>query len=398
MANACAAVTAEMQLVEGLLTSVDCNVSAIVTSGYGAMMGPGSQMLIGLTALLTIYVAVLGLRLMLGFGSLRVGDLTITLVKIGAVLALATNWPLYQQLVFNTFFHGPEQIAGQLLGAPDSGRAIQTLRGALQLSFDELQASASFFANRSPGGVSPWIGGAGFGAASLNLSSVLMLVSTLGQMLAIRVVLAALLMAGPAFIGMFLFEATRGVFIGWLRAVIGLAIAPMFAMLALVLQLSLLEPHLADLTALRASGELNLNPAPAIAVLVVTLTTGLVALAGLFAAVTIGLGLRLPFGRKAATAGAATTSAQAGRDAAPLTPGRVALETSPRLASVAAAASAMERRDSRWLVERSVEGPGRTAAGAGASQIVRDAPVAPGSHHRRSANPSATASSLRRDK
>ena len=393
MVGACAAV-ADSGLVDGLLSSVDCHVGELVQTGYGALAGPDSFLLPALTAVLTIYVAALGLRLMLGLGALRVGDLTLAAVKIGLVLALASNWPLYHRLVFETLFHGPEQLAGELLMGSATAKPIEAVRGALQLAFDEMQAAAAFYAQKTPGGASPWLGGAGFSAAALNLSSVLMLVSTLGVLLGVRIVLAALLTAGPVFLGFLLFPTTRGVFTGWLRAAIGLSLAPLFALLALVLQLQMIQPQLAALATLRAqNGE---DGGPAVAVLVITLTTALVTLAGVVACGLVGFSLRLPFGRAAAPPQA---SGPAPAPLAPAAPAAQALLAAaappPRVAAVAAAAAAIKRRESRMLLEVSARGvagapsPATTAASVGAP--------APGLAQRRPAQPLAAASSQRRD-
>ena len=43
-------------------------------------------------------------------------------------------------------------------------------------------------------------------------------------------VLATLLMAGPLAMGFLLFETTRGIFLGWLRAAVGLALTPLFVL------------------------------------------------------------------------------------------------------------------------------------------------------------------------
>lgn len=396
MAGACSPAASDLPLVDGLLTSVDCNVTDLVQSGYGAIAGPGSTLIAGLTVLLTIYIAVMGLRLMLGLGTLRVGDLTIAAVKIGAVLALAANWPLYHQLVFETLFRGPEQLAGQVLGGSGPDGPIHNLRGQLQSAFDDMQASAVFYAQRSPGSASPWIGGPSFAAAALNLSSVMMLMATLGVLLAARIVLAALLVAGPLFAGLLLFDATRGIFIGWLRAALALAVVPTFALLALVLQLTLIEPHLGALTFLRGQG--GAETGPAIAILVITLTTTAVSLVGMVASTIVGLSLRVPgvagrISERSLALGDSTVHGQT----ATATPVYATAQqpTTPRVAAIAAAAGALAVRDTRLSIAlNGRSGSGSSVAGRFAE---RGAMSASANNHRRIARPSAAASSLRRD-
>ena len=92
MAGFCTLPT-DASLVRGLLTSVDCNVQTMSEIGYRTISGPNSQVGLALTALMTIYVAVLGLRLLLGLSPLRIGEVTLTALKLAVVLALATSWP-----------------------------------------------------------------------------------------------------------------------------------------------------------------------------------------------------------------------------------------------------------------------------------------------------------------
>src|ERR1051326_3307446 len=154
-------------LVEQLLGNVDCKVGQLSQAGYQLLAGDG-QLAFALTALLTIYVAILGLRLMLGFGALRVGELTLAALKIGLVLALATSWPVYQQTIFNGLFHGPEEIAAILLQAGGGGHVAAGPFAALQAAFDELQASAAFFSRAGAFGASSLVGGVPFAAMALN--------------------------------------------------------------------------------------------------------------------------------------------------------------------------------------------------------------------------------------
>ena len=172
-------------LIRGLLTSVDCNVQTMSEIGYRSVSGPNSQVGLALTALMTIYVAVLGLRLLLGLAPLRIGDLTLTVLKLGVVLALATNWPTYQKLVFDTLFHGPEQLAASMMTAIQPDGSV--LRGnpfdALQTAYDRLQLAAGYFTRIATPGASPMTGGAAFAAFALNSSSYLLMLTTLGVVL-----------------------------------------------------------------------------------------------------------------------------------------------------------------------------------------------------------------------
>jgi len=93
MAALCGTGTRELGLVKDLLDSTDCHVRVLTEIAYGALSGPDSEFPLILTVLMTIAVALFGLRLLLGFSPLKVGDLTLTAIKFGIVLALATSWP-----------------------------------------------------------------------------------------------------------------------------------------------------------------------------------------------------------------------------------------------------------------------------------------------------------------
>lgn len=394
----CAQAGADLALVEGMKVAVDCNIAALVNTGYATLAGPQSQMPAILGALLAIYIAVFGLRLMLGLAPLNIGDTTLTVVKLGAVVALATSWPLYQGLVFDTLFKGPEQIAGALLGGSGGAdKALASTLGSLQMAFDELQASSEFYAQRSSSQASPFLGGAGFSAFALNASSILMLLTTLGLMLAAKVVLALLLVLGPVFIAFLLFDATRGLFEGWLRAAIAFALAPVLGVVTLVIVLNLLQPHLARLAVIRAQAQIDNTPA--IAVLCLVLVATAIALGGGVAMGIMATGFKLNW-RKARRPDAAKDAGAVGsspglRETVAASAAAGAAELPARTQQVAAAAAAMERRDLRLFVNPEPAFRSQSAPrDAGRADPV--SPLALGQTGRRTAQ-SRSMSSARRD-
>lgn len=402
MAGFCPAPADDAGLVQSLLGSVDCNVLNMVETGYAGLAQPGSAVSAALTILLTLYIGILGFRLMIGHAPLRVGDLTLTLLKIGVVLVLATSWPTYQQLVFDTLFRGPEQLAGGMMQALQPAGSIfrRNPFDGLQIAYDELQRSAQFFSQRVVGQASPLQGGNAFGALALNVSSFTMLMTTLGAVLSAKIVLGLLLALGPVFVAFLLFDATRGLFEGWLRASLGFALVPLIGLLSLVGQLTLIEPHLVRLAEARGQGIVDLAPANAIFIL--TLVFATVSIAGAVAVGIIAVGFRLPW-RQSAMApeqGAARASqAHAGPMAATLSAQSGSTnEVRSRVSSVAAAAEAMDRRDSLSL------GAGQTSRLVAATSRPGDAAasthnLSPVSQtYRRSAQPRRAASSVRRDR
>ena len=80
------------------------------------------------------------------------------------------------------------------------------------------------------------------------LGGTLLLLGTVGVLATCKIALAVLMALGPVFIVMALFRGTRGLFVGWLKGVVMLAVAPLFAVLAGSLMLELAVPVIASLT------------------------------------------------------------------------------------------------------------------------------------------------------
>jgi type IV secretion system protein VirB6 len=398
MAGLCALDTDDAGLVAGLTSTVDCNVQALVQAGYGALVRSGSPVMTALTILLTIYVAVLGLQLMFGRSPLKVGDVTLNLFKIAIVVTFATSWATYQQLVFDTLVHGPEQIGALILhglGQPGN-TGPSSLYIDLQAAYDELQRGALYYSQRGVPVASPLQGGSAFAALSLNLSALMLIMTTLGLLLTAKIVLSLLLALGPVFFIFLLFDATRGLFQGWLSAAIGFAFVPLLAALGLAVQLALLGPQLDVLGHVMARNAVDL--APPTSIFALSMIFAMVSAALTVAVAMIALGLRRSARQRdpaAATERAEKIYKSHTTDLDALRP--VGSRAPDRASQIAgAAAAAMSRRELRTteatLVSRTpaVARPGGTSA-----DIAIQGRTNPG--QRRSAQPRRSAANLRRD-
>jgi type IV secretion system protein VirB6 len=356
MAGPCPVPGPDDALVGGLLTVVDCNVQTLVYGGYASLFQPNSPFAAVLTSLMVIVVALVGYQLLLGRGRLRVTDVALTAVKLGAVLALTTQWSTYQALVYQFLFDGPEQLANVITAQirPGGGALPTDVFSALQITFDALNGHAAGYARQAPANASPLLGGAGFGALGLTISAGVLLLASLSVLLAAKIVLGVLLAVGPVFIAMLLFDATRGVFEGWLRAALAFAFAPMATILLLAVGLALLEPWLIQLEALRQAGRYELGPVYSVLTLVLVLA--LVSAGMLIAGAMVAVGYKLPRPR-VTTAGPETNTT--------IQQPSPELAERPRAARVASAAAALDRRD------QSVAASALTASG-GAEPVGND--------------------------
>jgi type IV secretion system protein VirB6 len=341
MAGSCPAPSPEDPLVRSLLGVVDCNVRDLVHTGYMSLFQPGGAVSGLLTLLLTLYVAFIGYRLMLGRSQLRVSDFALNAVKLGVVIALATQWDTYQTVVYDLLFRGPQQLAAMVTNAvhPDSALVQGDVFDGLQRAFDDLSGFGAAYASHAPPSASPMLGGAEFAALLLTSSATILLLSSLGVILVAKIVLGFLLALGPLFIAMLLFESTRGVFEGWLRASLAFAFAPLAVTVLLGVALTMLEPSLIQMDDLQKQHIYTLGPAYSVMTLILVFAG--VSAGALVAAGMIAIGFRLPRLTGTQTQGE-TLLAQPRSEPVVL--------TQSRAARVAAAATALDRRDASTFV------------------------------------------------
>jgi type IV secretion system protein VirB6 len=360
MIGNCPAPPPNAGIVQGLLDTVDCNIRQGVQGGYEALFGPASPVAAVITTLLTLYVALLGFRLLTGRTDLKVADLPMIALKLGAIVLLTTSWASYQSVVFAVLFDGPAEMANQLLSAmpPPPGQAGTDIFARLQFTFDQLtQAAAALAETADPGtaagaaGATPPAaglvlqaapgtdpnalqnfqpiiqmrsalqGGPAFGATALWLSAVILLVSTLGLLLLAKLMLGLLLAVGPLFVGMLLFETTKGLFEGWLRTALGFALAPLATVVFMAGLLASLDPSLRGLAEARAAETYEIGPVLTILVLVLTFTVVFASVISLCMRVVAGFRLPPPAQRPVEIPplpqGAGAAPAFAAPDAAP---------------------------------------------------------------------------------
>lgn len=394
MAGDCPAIAPDAPIVRALLGVVDCNVQTLVHDGYATLFAPSAGFSGVLTLLLTIWVALIGYQLLWGRTQIRVTDFALNAVKLGAVLALATQWSGYEAVVYRFLFDGPQQLATAMLGGvqPAHSQFRGDVFDGLQRAFGDMSSFANGYAAHTPPGASPLLGGAGFGALIMTSSASILLLSTLGVLLAAKIVLGLLLALGPVFIVLFLFDSTRGLFEGWARAAVAFAFAPLASIFLLGLMLTILEPTLLQIEALQKRGIFTLEPAYNVIVLVLV-----------FAGVTLGAliaGGMIAGGFKLKARGVATP-AEPDRSGAPVSAAEREPAPTSRAVRSAAAAAAMERRDS-LILERSGSPAGdrrTTVVGAPTQRGARDAVTSArlGQGFRRAIQPRSTRSSGGRD-
>lgn len=377
MFSACPAAPPDVHLVHALLRVTDCQVRTLVHTGYDGLFASGGSLAAVLTTLMTLYVALIGYQFMLGRGGLRIGDVTLSVVKLAAILSFATQWDTYQAIVVRVLFDGTAQIATAMLHLDSATGSGGDIFDRLQRAFDILSAAPTPPVPAKPTGplaavpqiaalqALPLVGG-GLKALALKAAATMLLFFSLGVLLATKVVLGVLLAIGPIFIALLLFEVTRGLFEGWLRATLAFAFAPITTIFLLAVMLELLEPSLTAMVEQRAVGAGVVQADTAYSVLLLVLVFAAVATGLLIASATVFRGFRLP-ARKAAAK--PPTPLLAPTHSMPA----VEAFTSPA-ARTSAAVAALTRREDRLVRAEGSEASVRILASTGAAAAAsRDA-------------------------
>lgn len=414
IAPVCLAPPPTAGFLQGLLSYVDCQAQSIGANGYEALAAPGSTLSLVVTGFLTLFVAFLGYRMLFG-QTPTVREGVLALLKIGIVLAFATSWAVYRTLVYDVALKGPAELSaqiGQSAALPGVGGGLVERLGYTDRAFVALAilgtgdtAAGTPQANATGEQVAP-PPFANFDSFAIGGSRILYLAGAIGALASVRLIAGLLLALGPFFIAFLLFEGTRGLFVGWIRALAAAALGALGTSIVLGVELALLEPRLAELIALRTAGQPI--PGAAIELFVIALVFTLVLLAMLIAAARVALGFRLPDGWRAAPAQLAeAVRGDSLRLAAAREPAAAGANRS-RAAQVVDAVAASQRRESAAAAVGGGNRAGAASDGQPSRRIgqhmpAHDAPAAAaavpiGQSYRRRTRGRISASAGRRDR
>lgn len=385
-----------------MLAFLDCQATTLGAAGYQALSAPGSTVMLFITVLLTILIALFGYRMLLGeTPSLRSGVLTF--VRIGIVLALATSWSAYRTVVYDVTLRAPAELVSNV-GGPAK---VPGATGGLAARLDDLDRAFRVLAiygtgvptreqvERS-GGVAPPLFG-GFDGFAIGSARIAFLVGGLGAFALIRLGAGLLLAFGPLFLAFLLFDGTRGLFEGWLRGLIAMALGGVATALTLGIELALLEPWLSDLVMRRAAGEAITN-APATLFAAAVIFVG-VLLAMLVLVARIAAALRLPRTMGALWPGLASETVEPRQPAPPSRGANDPAEPPSRAARIADQIAAVQRREEQGLVgTRMVTVQGSRGGDGAPGAPAATAGTALGQSFRRRTRGRVSASAMTRDR
>jgi len=293
MSAACSAPAGPTGFIGSVSAFMDCQADMFGTGAFNALAAPGSTLSLAVMGLLTLFIALIGYNLLVGRG-LDVRSGTVAIVKVGAVLALATSWPAYRTLVYEVVTQAPGQIMAEIarpsaLPGSDGGLVARLDLADTALQQLTILGPGTPLPNQYASLPPPPM--AGFDAFALGGARILFLLSALVGLVSVRLVAALMLALGPYFIAFLLFENTRSLFEGWIRVIASATIAAIGVAIGLGFELALLEPWLAGVLARRLAGE-ALPTAPT-ELLVITMLFAVVILALIAASVRLASAFRL---------------------------------------------------------------------------------------------------------
>lgn len=252
---ACPAINSGSQFLTTALAHIDCQARHIGSYGYGALADPGSAVSIALTGLLTIFVAVFGMRLLGGYVA-NGRDAMSDFLKIGIVLLLATSWPAWRVIGYEVVLNAPAEIARTISGGPDAPLSSDNLRQRLQNADDGLVAITALGSGRLPGADlrDEFRGVALADETGFAWGRVIFLLGIIGPYAVVRLGAGILLALTPLLACTLLFASSRGLFHGWIRGLVFAMLGSLAITLLQEVSLATIEPWIADVTALRSSG------------------------------------------------------------------------------------------------------------------------------------------------
>lgn len=234
---------------------VGCEARTLGENGFQAFAG-GPFGIGLLSGLVTIFIALVGYRFILGAAGPNIRDGIGWAARLGLVLALVTSWPAFQILVFRVVTDGPTEIASAVL--PAAGLGFGDLDARVQQAYDTIRLGTFDMASPAANSSSPASDEASaaqpfkFQTPLPNTAS-LLVISTVGVLAALQIAIGFLLAIAPLPLMSLLFEGTSALFSGWLRALAAAALMTVGATVVTSIDLVMIESELAHLETYRTA-------------------------------------------------------------------------------------------------------------------------------------------------
>ncbi len=256
---ACPSVTTGDQFLVATLGHLDCQAQTLGSFGFQSLAAPGSPASLALTGLLTLFIALFAIRMLLG-ERLAAHDAVNAILKIGIVLTLAVSWPAFRIIAYDTVLLGPAEIASSLtpstLPATGAGftqrlQNIDTGIASLTLAGTGRQTGSLELEQRKDDAFRTI---AIEDETAFGWGRTIYLASVIGTLAILRIASGLLLALAPLMAGLLLFDFARGLFAGWIRGLVLVALGSLGVTVLLAIEVAVTEPWLADALQRRSLG------------------------------------------------------------------------------------------------------------------------------------------------
>lgn len=257
---ACPAIITGDSFLLRTLAHIDCQAQVIGSYGYQALGQPGSTASVLMTSLLTLFIALFGIRLLFG-PQPGARDVVFDVLKIGIVLTLAFSWPAFRTVIYDVTLKGPAEIATTIGTASGNAQPGGGLAEQLQRADNAIVRLTEVGAGRNLGAlIDKDAPGGTFESAALaddtafGSARLLFLAGTIGTLALLRIAAGLLLALAPLVAGLYFFPWTRGLVAGWIKGLVLTMVGSVGAALVLSVELAIIEPWLADALRVRSLG------------------------------------------------------------------------------------------------------------------------------------------------
>jgi type IV secretory pathway VirB6-like protein len=218
-------------VITDFLTQTDRIIHHFVFNGYQALASHYQPMII---SLVVISIALVGWGVLSGWLTLSIAELTKRALTIGFVLALALQWDIFAEFVYNVITCGPQEIASQVVGSLGGGDINTGVEDILTKGMD---VAANTWRAGSYNNWLPY-----FYAIAIIILTFLIGALGLLEIIAAKFGMAIFLVLAPLIIPLYLFKATKeAIFDGWLKHLITFAFVPIFVALVLTITVLLMK-------------------------------------------------------------------------------------------------------------------------------------------------------------
>lgn len=254
-------------MFESLLEATDVAIGAFIFDAWARFIAIAADWI---TSMLVLYVAITGYLMLMGrFGS-SVGDWFVRVLKLFVVTVLLVNVDLLTAFLYVLATDVPESVASVLAGV--SGDNAGGINSSIGVIWQQgLTATQNIFQEASLTTWSPVLF-----ALIVLITTVFAIVYITFLVMLAKLAVAVLLGVAPFFIVLYLFEATKPIFEGWMRQLLSFALIPIFlyGLLALVINIvHTMSDQMVEATANEVWGITHVGPYALVMLVSLLLTT-----------------------------------------------------------------------------------------------------------------------------